>query len=113
MSHNTVPNKFVEAGGVRYAYRRFGKSSGIPILLMQHFIGTMDWWEPLLTDGLAASREVILFDNRGVGISGGETPNRIESMAHDAYSFMKALGLTQVDLLGFSIGGFIAQEFVM
>jgi pimeloyl-ACP methyl ester carboxylesterase len=113
-THNTAPNQFVEAGGVRYAYRRFGRAGGLPpILLMQHFIGTMDWWDPVLTDGVAKTREIILFDNRGVGLTSGETPTRIEAMAEDAHLFIHALGLKQVDVLGFSIGGMVAQELAL
>jgi pimeloyl-ACP methyl ester carboxylesterase len=113
-SHNTAPNRFVEVGGVRYAYRRFGKPGGAPpILLLHHYIGTMDWWDPALTDGLAASREVILFDNRGVGLSSDQTPNRINGMADDAHGFIRGLGLSQVDLLAFSIGGMVCQELTL
>jgi pimeloyl-ACP methyl ester carboxylesterase len=112
-THNTAPNQFVKAGGVRYAYRRLGSSHGVPLLLLQHFIGTMDWWDPRLTDGLAETREVILFDNRGVGLSSGETPHRIDAMASDVHAFIHALGLTQVDVLGFSVGGFVAQELAL
>ena len=113
-THNTVPNSFVEVKGVRYAYRRFGTPNGRPpILLLQHYIGTMDWWDPALTDGLAASREVILFDNRGVGLSSGETPNRINAMADDAHDFIQGLGLKEVDLLAFSIGGMVGQELTL
>jgi pimeloyl-ACP methyl ester carboxylesterase len=112
-THNTASNQFVDVDGVRYAYRRFGKPNGMPLLLLPHFIGTMDWWDPELTDGLATTREVILFDNRGVGLTSGETPNRIEKVADDAHAFIHALGLTQVDVLGFSIGGMVAQELVL
>lgn len=112
-THNTAPTRFVEAGGVRYAYRRFGKAGGVPLVLLQHFIGTMDWWDPDLTDGLAETREVILVDNRGVGLSSGETPNLISVMADDLRAFLQALGLAQVDVLGFSLGGMIAQELAL
>ena len=112
-THNTALNQFVDADGVRYAYRRFGKPNGMPLVLLQHFIGTMDWWDPRLTDGLAETREVILLDNRGVGLSSGETPNRIDAMAADIHAFIHALGLTQVDVLAFSIGGFVGQELAL
>jgi pimeloyl-ACP methyl ester carboxylesterase len=112
-THNTAPNQFVDVNGARYAYRRFGKAGQTPIVLFQHYIGTMDWWDPLLTDGLAKTREVILFDNRGVGISSGQTPNRIDAMAADAHDFIRALGVAQADILGFSIGGMVAQELVL
>jgi pimeloyl-ACP methyl ester carboxylesterase len=111
--HNTAPTQFVDVNGTRYAYRRFGRATGTPILLFHHFIGTMDWWDPRLTDGLARTREVILFDNRGVGLSSGETPNRIEAMADDVHAFIHALGLEEVDAFGFSIGGMVAQELAL
>jgi len=112
-THNTAPNRFIDAGGVRYAYRRFGKPGGVPILLLHHFIGTMDWWDPALTDGLAATREVIIFDNRGVGLTSGQTPSRINMMADDVHAFMQGLKLGQIDLLAFSIGGMIGQELTL
>ncbi|MGY3484748.1 pimeloyl-ACP methyl ester carboxylesterase [Bradyrhizobium sp. USDA 4011] len=112
-THNTARNQFVEVGGVHYAYRRFGKLDGTPLLLLPHFIATMDWWDPLLVDSLAETREVILFDNRGVGLSSGETPDRIAMMAADVHAFIHGLGLTRVDVLGFSIGGMVAQELVL
>lgn len=112
-THDTAPNRYVEVAGVRYAYRRLGTSTGIPLVLMQHFRGTMDWWDPEVVDGLAAKRPVILFDNRGVGLSAGEVPGDIKTMAADAAGFIKALGLIQVDVLGFSMGGFIAQELAL
>src|ERR1700730_9498624 len=104
-SHQTAPTQFVDAAGIRFAYRRFGKSGGVPLVFNMHFTGTMDHWDPLVTDGLAATREVILFDNAGVSSSSGEVPTTVEGMAANAAAFIKALGLKQVDLLGFSIGG--------
>src|SRR5881398_2202945 len=74
-THNSAPNQFVEADGVRYAYRQFGAQTGVPLILLQHFRGNMDYWDPALTDGLAKQRPVYLFDNAGVGLSGGETPD--------------------------------------
>ena len=112
-SHNTAPTQYVESAGVRFAYRRLGANEGVPLILLQHFRGTMDWWDPKLTDGLARTRPVVLFDNRGVGLSGGATPNTIDAMAEDTATFIEALGLKQVDVLGFSIGGFIAQELAL
>jgi len=112
-THNTAPTRYVEAGGVRFAYRRFGRPTGLPIVLLQHYVGTMDWWDPALTDGLARSREVILFDNRGVGLSSGETPNRIGLMAEDVQTFVRGLGLSSIDLLAFSIGGMVGQELAL
>jgi len=112
-THVTAPTRFVEANGIRYAYRRFGAETGTPLLFLQHFRGGMDHWDSLVTDGLAKGRPVILFNNAGVASSSGETPNTIEEMADHAAVFVKALGLSQVDALGFSIGGYVAQEFTL
>src|SRR4051794_5650537 len=105
----TAPTKFVEANGIKYAYRRIGQPSGVPLLFLQHFTGTMDSWDPSVVDGFAKARPVILFDNAGVSRSGGATPDTVEAMANHVVAFIAALGLKQVDLLGFSLGGFIAQ----
>ena len=112
-SHQTAPTQFVEANGIRFAYRRFGNAAGIPLALNQHFTGTMDHWDPAVTDGLAKEREVILFNNAGVSSSSGEVPTTVERMGANAIAFIKALGLTKVDVLGFSIGGFVAQEITL
>lgn len=112
-THDTVPTQFVEANGVRFAYRRFGKEGGAPIVLNIHFRGTMDHWDPAVTDGLARDREVILFDNAGIGASSGETPASIPGMASDAIAFIKALGIGKADILGYSIGGKVAQEIAV
>jgi pimeloyl-ACP methyl ester carboxylesterase len=109
-THQTAPTQFVEANGIRFAYRRFGKSGGVPLVFNQHFTGTMDHWDPAVTDGLAKEREVILFNNAGVSSSSGEVPTSIDGMAANAVAFIRALGLSTVDVLGFSIGGFVAQE---
>ena len=109
-THQTAPTQYIEANGIRFAYRRFGKSGGVPLVFNQHFTGTMDHWDPAVTDGLAADREVILFNNAGVASSSGQVPTSIEGMAANAISFIGALGLSRVDVLGFSIGGFVAQE---
>src|SRR5882757_5108453 len=113
LTHQTAPTQFVEAKGIRFAYRRFGKASGVPLVFNMHFTGTMDHWDPLVTDGFANDREVILFDNVGISSSSGEVPTAIEDMAANAIAFIKALGLKQVDVLGFSIGGFVAQEITL
>src|ERR1700690_495913 len=105
-THQTAPTQFVEAGGVRFAYRRFGKPGGVPLVFNMHFTGTMDHWDPLVTDGLAATREVILFNNAGISNSSGEVPASAEAMAANAAAFIKELGLARVDVLGFSLGGF-------
>src|ERR1700694_2038901 len=112
-SHQTAPTQFVDAAGVRFAYRRFGKSGGVPLVFNIHFTGTMDHWDPAVTDGFAKDREVILFDNAGISSSSGEVPTSIEEMAADAAAFVKALGLTEVDVLGFSLGGLIAQTLAI
>ncbi len=112
-THQTAPTQFVEAKGIRFAYRRFGKAGGVPLVLFMHFTGTMDHWDPAVTDGLARDREVILFDNAGISSSSGEVPTTIEGMAADAAAFIKALGLKQVDLLGFSIGGTVTQALTL
>jgi pimeloyl-ACP methyl ester carboxylesterase len=112
-THQTAPTQFVEARGIRFAYRRFGKANGVPLVFCQHYIGTMDYWDPTVTDGLARDREVILFDNAGVSSSSGEVPTTFEQMAADAIAFIKALGLKQVDLFGFSIGGMVVQEITL
>ena len=109
-THQTAPTQFVEANGIRFAYRRFGKAGGVPIVFNQHYIGTMDYWDPTVTDGLARDREVILFNNAGVSSSSGEVPTTFERMGANAIAFIKALGLKQVDLFGFSIGGMVVQE---
>ena len=112
-THDTAPNQFVEANGIRFAYRRFGKTGGVPIIMNIHFRGTMDHWDPAVTDGLAEHREVILFDNAGIGASSGETPASVPAMATDAIAFIKALGISKADILGYSIGGKVAQEIAV
>src|SRR5882672_7629246 len=112
-THQTAPTQFVEASGIRFAYRRLGKTGGVPIVFNQHYIGTMDYWDPTVTDGLARDREVILFNNAGVSGSSGEVPTTFEQMGANAIAFIKALGLKQVDVLGFSIGGMVAQEIAL
>jgi pimeloyl-ACP methyl ester carboxylesterase len=112
-SHNTTPTQFIEASGVSYAYRRFGASNGTPVVLLQHFRGGLDHWDPELTDGLAKGRPVILFNNAGVASSGGEPADTVSEMAKPVVTFIKALGLRRVDLLGFSLGGFVAQQVAL
>ena len=111
--HQSAPTKFIDAGGTRYAYRILGNKPGIPLILFQHFTGHMDNWDPRVTNGFAKSYTVILFDNKGVGASSGETPDNINQMAKDAVTFIKALGYSKVNLLGFSMGGFIAQQIAL
>jgi pimeloyl-ACP methyl ester carboxylesterase len=112
-SHETAPTQFVEANSIRFAYRRFGKAGGVPIVFNQHYTGTMDYWDPALTDGLARDRGVILFNNAGVSSSSGEVPTTFEQMGANAIAFSRAIGLNKVDVLGFSIGGMVAQEITL
>jgi pimeloyl-ACP methyl ester carboxylesterase len=112
-THQTAATQFVEANGIRFAYRRFGNPQGSPIVLNQHFKGTMDYWDPAVTDGLARTRGVILFDNAGIASSSGEVPPSIPQMGANAIAFIRALSLSKVDILGFSIGGMVAQEIVL
>ena len=109
--HITAPTQFVEANGIRYAYRRFGAETRTPLVFLQHFRGGLDNWDPLVTDGLAEDRPVILFNNAGVASSSGETPDTVDAMADHVAIFVKALNLPVVDVLGFSLGGFVAQSF--
>src|SRR3979411_1092577 len=112
-THQTAPTQFVEANSIRFAYRRFGKTGGVPLVLSQHYIGTMDYWDPTVTDGLARDREVILFDNAGVSSSSGEVPTTFEQLPAHATPFTKSLRLKQLDLFGFSIGGMVVQEITV
>jgi pimeloyl-ACP methyl ester carboxylesterase len=98
--------------GIEYAYRDLGQSD-VPLVMLQHFRGNLDNWDPALIDTLAAARRVVTFDNVGVGATPGTTPNTVEAMAHDAIAFIDSLSLQRVDLLGFSIGSFIAQEIAL
>jgi pimeloyl-ACP methyl ester carboxylesterase len=112
-SNTTAPTQFIKTGLESYAYRRFGRGAAPPLVLLQHFTGTLDNWDPAVTDALAKGREVILFESAGVGRSTGEVPNTIPAMAGHLLAFADALGLTQVDLLGFSLGGMVAQQAVL
>lgn len=105
--------QYIEVNGTSYAYRRFGKPSAIPVVGFQHFTGTLDNWDPLIIEGLAQQREVIVFDNKGVGNSGGITPDTVAAMTEDALAFIQALGIRKFDILGFSLGGFIAQQLAI
>jgi pimeloyl-ACP methyl ester carboxylesterase len=109
----TVPTQFVEANGIRFAYRRWGKQGALPLVFNQHFTGNLDNWDPAVLDGLANEREVIIFNNAGVASSTGEVPKTFAGMAKNAEAFIHALGLKKVDLLGFSIGGMVAQQIAL
>lgn len=109
-----VPTRTITAGGVEFAYRELGTNNpGTPVVFLIHLAAVLDNWDPRVIDGFAASRRVITFDNRGVGASSGSPATSIEQMAKDAITFIKAMGLEQVDLFGFSMGGMIAQEIVL
>src|SRR5258708_34742618 len=112
-THHTAPTQFVEANGIRFAYRRFGKAGGVPLVFCQHYIGTMDYWDPMVTDGLARDREVILFNNAGVSSTSGEVPTPFERMGANAIAFINALDLKQVHGLGFSIGRMLPQAITL
>ena len=113
--YSGLPNQLVKAAnGIEYAYRDTGgEGSGVPLVLLQHFRGNLDNWDPALIDALAVAARVITFDNAGVGGSTGTTPHTVEQMAHDAIAFIDALDLGQADLLGFSIGSFVAQQIAL
>jgi pimeloyl-ACP methyl ester carboxylesterase len=109
LHYSDVVTDYVEVDGVKYAYRSFGSKSELPIVCLQHFTGTLDNWDPIIMDGLAKERHVITIDNTGVGSSGGVTPDNVQEMARDAIKVISALGINKCDLLGYSLGGFIAQ----
>jgi pimeloyl-ACP methyl ester carboxylesterase len=112
-THATAETMFVEAAGIEFAYRRFGSPAGTPLVMLQHFRGNLDNWDPALVDALAGEREVILVDYPGVGSSTGDPSSTIGETARRMIAFIAALGLDQIDLLGFSIGGFVAQEIAL
>jgi pimeloyl-ACP methyl ester carboxylesterase len=104
-----VPTRRIDVDGVPFVYRELGPSSGVPVAFLHHRMAVLDDWDPRVIDGIAAQRRVIAFDNRGVGGPGGLVPNTVEAMGRDAIAFIRALGYPQVDLLGFSLGGGVAQ----
>lgn len=108
-----VPTRTIAVGGVPFAYRELGPDSGVPVIFLHHLMAVLDDWDPRVIDGIAAQRRVIAFDNRGVGASGGSVPLTIEAMGRDAIAFIDALGFKQVDLLGFSLGGGVAQMIAL
>jgi len=111
----SAENRSVEVDGETLVYRRFGnvESEAPPLLFLQHFRGNLDTWDPALVDRIAREREVILLDNRGVGASTGAVPDNVDDMARDVLRFVDALGLTEIDVLGFSLGGYVAQELAL
>ncbi|HSV39148.1 MAG TPA: alpha/beta hydrolase [Nocardioidaceae bacterium] len=108
-SYRQAPNRTISTDGVTFVYRDLGPRGGVPVVFLVHLAATLDNWDPRVVDGIAAQRRVIAFDNRGVGGSTGKTSNTIQAMADDAVTFIRALGLDQVDLHGFSMGGMVAQ----
>ncbi|MDV3130211.1 alpha/beta hydrolase [Mycobacterium sp. 21AC1] len=104
-----TPNRTVDVGGLRFAYRELGGGSDIPVVFLHHLTAVLDDWDPRVIDGIAARHRVIAFDNRGVGATGGSVPTTVEQMGTDAIAVIRALGLQQVDLFGFSLGGGVAQ----
>ena len=112
-SNTTAATQYVTVGDNTYAYRQFGSGLGVPLLFLQHFTGTLDNWDPAVTDPLALGRSVILFQNAGIGRSNGRVPTIVAGMADHAMKFLDALGLTRVDVLGFSLGGMVAQVMAL
>jgi pimeloyl-ACP methyl ester carboxylesterase len=109
MTFQTAATKTVDVGGTPFVFREVGQRGAVPIVFLHHFTAVLEDWDPKIVDGLAAHHHVIIFDNRGVGGSGGATPETVEAMGRDVVAFIQALGFAKVDLLGFSLGGFIAQ----
>jgi pimeloyl-ACP methyl ester carboxylesterase len=108
-AYKDAPTETIDIGGTRFAYRRLGADTGVPAIFLHHLAAVLDNWDPRVIDGIAARHRVIVFDNRGIGASKGSTPTSVAAMARDAVTFIRALGFDQVDLLGFSLGGFVAQ----
>jgi pimeloyl-ACP methyl ester carboxylesterase len=108
-AYENAPTRTLDIGGATFAYRELGPNTAVPVVFLHHLAAVLDNWDPRVVDGIAAKHRVITFDNRGVGASTGATPSTIEAMAGDAVTFIRALGLDQVDLLGFSMGGMVAQ----
>jgi pimeloyl-ACP methyl ester carboxylesterase len=108
-SYKNAPTKSVDVGGTQFVYRELGTATGVPVIFLNHLAANLDNWDPRVVDGIAAKHRVVTFDNRGVGGSGGKTPDTVVAMAHDAVAFIRALGFDQVDLLGFSLGGMVSQ----
>jgi pimeloyl-ACP methyl ester carboxylesterase len=112
-TYRNAPTETIEVGGAKFAYRQLGPDTGVPVIFLNHLTANLDNWDPRVVDGIAARHRVITFDNRGVGASEGATPVSVADMAHDAVAFIRALGFDQVDLLGLSLGGFLAQVIAL
>jgi pimeloyl-ACP methyl ester carboxylesterase len=108
-TYKDAPTQTVDIDGARFAYRQLGPNGGTPVIFLNHLGAVLDNWDPRVVDGIAARHRVITFDNRGIGASKGKTPHSVAAMARDAVAFIRALGFDQVDLLGFSLGGFVSQ----
>lgn len=113
VNHNNAKTNFISVKGVDFAYRSWGKEGGIPLVLLPGTGGSMDDWDPAVTNGLAKQYKIIIFDNKGVASSKGTTPNSVQAMANDAIDFIKAMNLGTVNIMGFSMGGFVAQRIVL
>ena len=113
LNYADAPTQYIETEGVRYAYRSLGKQSGIPVVCLQHFTGTLDNWDPIIINGLAKERPVVTIDNTGIGNSSGISPDNVQDMARDAIKIIAALNISKCDLLGFSLGGFVAQTLAV
>jgi pimeloyl-ACP methyl ester carboxylesterase len=113
LNYADAPTQYIEVEGIRYAYRTLGKVSDVPIVCLQHFTGTLDNWDPIIINGLVEERQVVTIDNTGVGNSGGTTPDNVMAMTEDAIRIITALGISKCDLLGYSLGGFIAQTIAI
>src|SRR3954469_16666704 len=113
ITHQTAPTEFLEADGVTYASRRVGRPSAVPLVLLQHFRGNLDNWDPAFTDALAEAREIILVDPPGVGASTGAPRHTVAETARSVLGFLDALNLREIDLLGDSLGGFVAQDLAL
>jgi pimeloyl-ACP methyl ester carboxylesterase len=109
MTFENTTTKSVDVNGTKFVFRDIGKKGGVPVVFLHHLTAILDDWDPRVVDGVAAKHHVVVFDNRGVGGSGGSTPKTVEEMARDAVAFIGALGFSKVDLLGFSLGGFVSQ----
>ena len=112
-TYQNVKTQFVDVGGTKFAYRKLGDNTGVPVICLNHLGAVLDYFDPAIIDGLAKKHQVITFDNRGIGASGGTTPKTVAAMAKDAIAFIRAMGYEEVDLFGFSLGGFISQEILL
>lgn len=108
-----TPARTLRAGGVTFAYRQLGEDTEVPLIVLPHFAAVLDDWDPWTIDGIATRRRVIAFDNRGIGASTGSAPHSVDEMAQDAVTFIDALDYKHVELLGCSLGGFVAQTIAI